>query len=71
MDENEKKAEDSMDIEALDAELKKIKEKRKALANNTVYEKFSSKKFLKGMFSLFNPVERIKTLKEIGIHIEK
>jgi len=63
MDQNEEKKE----IESLDATIKELKKKRKDLANNTVYETFSLQKFLKGMFSLFNPVEWIKTLKEIGI----
>lgn len=55
------------DIKSLDSQIKELKKKRTDMTNNTVYEAFSLRKFLKGMFSLFNPVEWIKTLKEIGI----
>ena len=54
-------------IKSLDTQIKELKKKRTDLANNTIHESFSIKKFLKGMFSLFNGVEWTKSLKELGL----
>lgn len=54
-------------IKSVDTQIKKLQKKRANLANNTLYEKFSWKKFQKGTFSILNPVEWIKSLKEIGL----
>jgi len=67
MDKKNKDLNEEEIIKSLDTQIKELKKKRTDLANNTIYEGFSIKKFLKGMFSLFNGVEWTKSLKELGL----
>lgn len=64
---DENKNEQKESIESINAQIKELKKKRTDLAKNTQNESFSWQKLRKGMFSILNPVEWVKTLREIGI----
>lgn len=60
MVENEDKKSKEEQIDSIDIEIKRLKEKRQDLANNTTKESINLSKFGLGMTSLFNPVLWLK-----------